>query len=113
MQIMDGNRPRVFNVKRFNESKTLSTFLNELPMHRLYWTASDRNFGLYNATKIVNGTAYTVFFTLKKERGKLNGIRHSLVMRVESAYHANQPSKGKKVTAAAAIMATLQGKKIF
>ncbi|MEF2548843.1 hypothetical protein VQ045_16920 [Aurantimonas sp. E1-2-R+4] len=112
MLIMDGIRPRVFNIVRFEESRVLPAFLADLSNHRLYWTPADRNFGVYNATTIIDGLAYTAFFTLKKERGKLSGIRHSLVMRVESAYHAPQPSVGQRVKAGAAIDAALKGKKL-
>jgi hypothetical protein len=112
MFIMDGSRPRVFDTVRFEESRVLNIFLNELATHQLYLTPSDRNFGVYNATTIVNGVAYTAFFTLKKERNRLDGFRHSLVMRVESAYHAPQPSRGMKIKAAAAINAALLGKKL-
>lgn len=110
--IMDGTRPRVFNSARFEESRVLPGFLGDLTTHRLYWTKADRNYGVYNATTIVNGKAYTAFFTLAKERGRLNGSRHSLSMRVESAYHAEQPSGGMKVKAAAAVDAVLTGKKL-
>lgn len=112
MLIMDGVKPRVFDPVRFRESMCLPSFLAHLPDHRLYWTPSDRNYGVYNATALVGGVAYTAFFTLQKDRGKIGGNRHSLVMRVESAYHAYQPSKGMKVKAAAAIDAALKGGKL-
>uniref|UniRef100_UPI003BA948E0 hypothetical protein n=1 Tax=Stappia sp. TaxID=1870903 RepID=UPI003BA948E0 len=112
MLIMDGNAPRVFDIGRFANSRHLPDFLSGLASHHLYWTPSDRNYGLYNATTIVEGRAYTAFFTLRKDRGKIDGARHSLVMRVESAYHAPQPSKGMRVKAAAAIDAALRGTRL-
>jgi hypothetical protein len=112
MIIMDGIRPRVFNAARFEESKALPAFLADFPSHRLYWTPADRNFGVYNATAIVNGLAYTAFFTLERERGKLDGVRHTLVMSVESAYHAPQPAAGMRVKAAIAIEAAMTGRRL-
>jgi len=95
---MDGDRPRVFDSVRYNESMILPEFLAELAVHRLYFTPSHRNFGLYNATTIANGTAYTAYFTLKKDRGKLKGLRHSIAMRIESAYSAPQPKACRDLT---------------
>lgn len=112
MMIMDGATARVFSSSRFADSYALCVLLDDLANRRIYWTPSDRNFGIYNATVIVNGLAYTAFFTLGKERGKLNAMRHSVIMRVESAYHAPQSSKGMKISAAAAIDAALKEKKL-
>ena len=110
--IMDGAAARVFSSLRFEDSRMLGVLLNDLAYRKIYWTPSDRNFGIYNATAIIDGLAYTAFFTLRKERGKLNDKRHSVVMRIESAYHAPQPSKGMKIKAAVAIDAVLKGRKL-
>lgn len=110
--IMDGNRRRVFRSDRYEESRSLPALLMNLGRQRVYWTPADRNFGIYSATSISNGIAYTAFFTLAKERGRLQGSRHSLVMRVESAYPARQPARGMKVSPAAAIHACLKDKKL-
>ncbi len=112
MIIMDNFQKRVFDVERFKGSKKLPEFLTQLSNHRLYLTPSDRNYGVYNASMIIDDFAYTVFFTMKKNKGKLNGIRHSLLMRVESAYHAPQPSKGMKVNIFAVIDKALKGEKL-
>jgi hypothetical protein len=112
MKIMDGTRPRVFNSVRFGESKYLEGLLQALPQHKMYLTPSERNYGVYSATEIINGSAYTAFFTLVKDRGKLAKIRHSLVMRVESAYHHPQPYKGMKVSLAVAIDKALKREKL-
>lgn len=109
---MDGNRPRVFNSQRYNSSYGLADLLASLSACSLYWTPSDRNYGVYNATTIIEGKAYTAFFTLRKERNRFDGVRYHLVMGVESAYFAPQPSKGMKVRAATAIDAALNNKKL-
>lgn len=110
--ILDGGRNRVFDASRYTKSKTLPAFLENLGEHRIYITPADRNFGAYNASVMEGGVSYTVFFTLGKDRGKLAGTRHSLVLRVESAYLAPQPSLGRKVTWAAAVSAALRGRKL-
>ncbi len=109
--IMDGNRARVFSRARYESSLNLRELLGALSSCTMYWTASDRNYGVYNATLIIDGLAYTAFFTLAKERGRFDGNRYHLVMGVESAYFAPQPSKGLKVRAAAAIDAALNNRK--
>ncbi len=109
--MMDGAVARIFDAERFRLSQILPDMLSDLASHRLYWTPADRNYGVYNASALIDGVAYTAFFTLKKDRGKIGGCRHSLVMRIESAYRAPQPSKGMRIKFAAAIDHALRGSK--
>ncbi|WP_294646464.1 hypothetical protein [uncultured Aureimonas sp.] len=112
MIFRDGRKARVFNQQRFDDSKGLAELLSGLAERRVYWTPSDRNFGVYNATAIVDGVAYTAFFTLTKERGRVDGVRYHLTMGVESAYRAEQPSAGMKLKAAAAVDAAMNGRRL-
>jgi hypothetical protein len=113
MQIMDGTRPRAFCPLRFAASVDLATLLGTLPQNRLYLTPSDRNYGTYNATMMLDdGTAYTAFFTLRPQKGRFDGIRHKLRLYVESAHHRPQPENGQKVKIAVVIGQALMGKKV-
>ncbi|WP_406721448.1 hypothetical protein RPE78_05550 [Thioclava litoralis] len=113
IQIMDGIRPRVFCPHRFAASKDLAELLGILPQNRLYLTPSDRNYGTYNATMMLDdGTAYTAFFTLRPHKGRFDGIRHKLRLFVESAHHRPQPENGQKVKIAVVIGQALKGKKV-
>lgn len=113
MQIMDGTRPRAFCPLRFAASVDLATLLGTLPQNRLYLTPSDRNYGTYNATMMLDdGTAYTAFFTLRPHKGRFDGIRHKLRLYVESAHHRPQPENGQKVKIAVVISQALMGKKV-
>lgn len=113
MKIMDGNRPRAFCPDRYATSAVLPDLLANLPKNRLYLTRSDRNYGTYNTTTILeDGTAYTAFFTLKPHKGRFNGIRHKLRLYVESAHHRPQPENGQKVKVAVIIGKALKGEKV-
>ena len=112
MKILDNRQARIFCNTRYEQSKKLPNLISNLHRHRLYLTSSKRNYGAYNATMIFNGLSYTAFFTIKKERGRLNKIRYSLLIYVESAYNAEQPCKGSKVKIYAAINSALRGKKL-
>lgn len=113
MQIMDGTRPRAFCPQRFAASVDLAGLLGTLPQNRLYLTPSDRNYGTYNATMMLDdGTAYTAFFILKPHKGRFDGIRHKLRLFVESAHHRPQPENGQKVKIAVVISQALMGKKV-
>lgn len=113
MRIMDGIRPRAFCPSRYAASVDLRGLLDNLHCNRLYLTPSDRNYGTYNATTILDdGTAYTAFFTLKSHKGRFDGIRHKLRLYVESAHHRPQPEDGQKVSVAVVIGQALQGKKV-
>lgn len=113
MQIMDGTRPRAFCPNRFASSVDLAGLLETLPQNRLYLTQSDRNFGTYNATTMLDdGTAYTAFFTLRPQKGRFDGTRHKLRLFVESAHHRPQPESGQKVKIAVVISQALKGEKV-
>ena len=112
MIIRDGKRARVFDTNRYQQSSYLPSIFRDLSSYRVYLTPESRNFGVYSASNVINGIAYTAFFTLNKERGRLNAERHSIVLRVESAYSATQPSKGNKISVAAAVEAALRGRRL-
>jgi hypothetical protein len=113
MTIMDGTRARAFCPHRFSASIDLAKLLNTLPENRLYLTPSDRNYGTFNATMMLDdGTAYTAFFSLKANKGRFDGIRHKLRLFVESAHHRPQPEDGQKVKVAVIVGQALMGKKV-
>lgn len=110
-RFIDGSADRVFDAVRFEASIQLPELMRGLLGHRVYVTASDRNYGCYNASLVdSDGLAYTAFFTLKPGKGRFDGRRHKLVLRVESAYHRAQPEPGMRASFAAAIDAALQGR---
>lgn len=111
-KIMDGIRPRAFCPERFNASFGVLELFQNLLNNRIYLTPSDRNFGMYNANFIINGQSYTAYFTIEKRKGRANGIRYGLAIKVESAYFCPQPSKGSKVKGVTLIGQALKGKKI-
>ena len=112
MLIVDGSRERVFDAHRFCTSLDLATMVSGLGQCRVYMTPARRNYGGYNASTILDGVAYTCFFTLTKEKGRLDKMRHSVTLRVESAYRTAQPSDGSTVSFAAAVDAVLRDKTI-
>lgn len=113
VQIMDGPRARVLDAARLEASVALSQLIASLDRHRIYVTASDRNYGVYNAAFVAeDGMAYTAFFILHPQKGRYDGIRHALALFVESAYHTVQPQVGSKTSLTAVLSAALRGEKV-
>ena len=111
LRIMDGKRPRVRDMVRLDASRDLPMFMRQLDRHRIYVTASERNYGVYNmAFTAPDGLAYTAYFLLRPQAGRFNRHRHKLVLTVESAYHTVQPQKGSKTSLSAVLAAGLQGR---
>lgn len=111
LRIMDVTRPRVRDLARLDASRDLPQFMRQLDQHRIYVTASERNYGVYNmALTAPDGLAYTAFFLLRPQKGRFNGQRHRLVLTVESAYHTVQPQKGSKTSLSAVLAAGLRGR---
>ena len=110
--IMDGQRARVHDAVRHQASFGLADLIREIDQHRIYVTASERNFGVYNAVFVAGGTAYTAYFVMRPDKGRFNGVRHKLQLFVESAYHAAQPEQGSKTSLTAVIAAALRGDKV-
>lgn len=74
--------------------------LESLAQHVIY-SASGRNYGAYNATVTQpDGSFYTVFFTIERNRGSLGGQRYRFLMRIESAYINPQIGKKNRITLA-------------
>lgn len=110
---MDGPRARVLDLARIEATKELADLIRGLDRHRIYVTAAERNYGAYNAGIVAeDGLAYTVYFTLRPDKGRHDGIRHSLRLTVESAYHSAQPEAGSKTSLTAVISAALRGEKV-
>lgn len=113
MKIMDGVRARVCDQARFEASHDLPTLMQSLDQHRIYVTASERNYGVYNTAFVgADGMAYTAFFMIRPGKGRFEKARHSLILTVESAYHTVQPQKGSKTSLTAVISNALQGKTV-
>lgn len=114
VRIYDGVRPRVFDAARYETSQQLPDFMRNLMQHRVYVAASERNYGCYNASLVDgDGLAYTAFFTIRPDRGRFNGRRHALLLRVESAYTRMQPDHGMKTSMSAILSAALKGEMII
>jgi hypothetical protein len=112
VRIIDGTRPRAYCPARHQASFRLRSLLENLPHNRLYITLAERNYAVYNATAVLpDGTAYTAFFTLSRDNGKLDKTKHKLRMRVESAYQLAQPAPGQKIGLAYALSTALNGEK--
>ena len=113
LRIMDGKRPRVRDLARLDASRDLPQFMRQLDRHRIYVTASERNYGVYNmAFTAPDGLAYTAFFLVRPQAGRFDRQRHKLVLTVESAYHTVQPQRGTKTSITAVLAAALQGKTV-
>jgi len=113
VQILDGRWPRAHDADRFHASIALPAFIRSLNQHRVYVTASERNYGAYNASLVgADGLGYTAYFTVRQDRGRFDGIRHLLRMTGESAYHAAQLQKGSKTSLTAILSASLLGRTV-
>jgi len=111
--VRDGNKERVFCQNRYNHSPLIHGLIENMSDYKVYITTSERNYGLYNIDLSIGmDSYYTVFFTLKKDKGKYNGKRHSLSLYVESAYYRGLDCKLRGTKALAIVDATLTGKKI-
>jgi len=111
-RIMDGNRERAFDRARFDASLQLPALIGALPEIQVYVTRSERNYGCYRAARL-DGTreAYTAYFTVRPRKGRFDGVRHALLLQVESAYQRVQPENGGSRTGLrAAIAAARRGK---
>tara|TARA_B100000614_G_C14547071_1_gene492489 strand:+ start:336 stop:917 length:582 start_codon:yes stop_codon:yes gene_type:complete len=113
LRILDGTRPRVLDITRLEASHSLPELMCSLDQHRIYVTASERNYAVYNMSFIAeDGLCYTSFFKVRQKKGRFNGVRHHLEMFVESAYHTVQPQKGTKTKLAAILSEGLQGRMV-
>ncbi len=108
MGVMDGKNKRVFSAERFDLSLALPALVATLDELHIYETTALRNHGAYNSSGILaDGTAYTIFFTLRPMRGKMNKVRYRLVMDIESAYLREQPGPGRQVSFRSAVGSAL------
>ncbi|PTX41566.1 hypothetical protein [Allosediminivita pacifica] len=113
LRIMDGTRPRVVDMARLEASHYLPDLMRGLDQHRVYVTASERNYAVYNMSFIADdGLCYTAFFKVRPKKGRYNGARHHLELFVESAYHTVQPQKGTKTKLAAVLSEGLKGRMV-
>jgi hypothetical protein len=113
LRILDGVRARVCDPARFEASRELPDLIRAMHQHRIYVTASERNYGVYNmAFTAPDGLSYTAFFMLRKNKGRFDGARHKLLLTVESAYHTVQQQKGTKTSMPAVLSAALRGKTV-
>ena len=71
---------------RFNWSTNLNNLFTNLENNSFFLSNAERNYGTYSVQMNNNENLYTVFFSLKNEKGRFNGIRYQLVLFVESAY---------------------------
>lgn len=105
-RIMDGNRERAFDPARFEASLELPALIRALPEIQVYVTRTERNYGCYCAARLDDvQEAYTGYFTMRRQKGRFNGIRHTLLLQVESAYPRVQPEQGRSRTSLRAIIA--------
>ena len=113
IRIKDGARERSFDPVRFNASRDLPALIKALQQIPVYATRSERNYGCYNAAHLdEEGTAYTAYFTMRPQRGKFNGIRHTLLLQVESAYLRDQPEEGRSKTSLRAIISASRQRRL-
>lgn len=113
LKIMDGLRARIFDSARFEASKELPELISSMQRFRIYVTSSERNYGVYNMRFTASdGLSYTAFFMVRKKKGRFDGVRHTLVLSVESAYRIAQPQKGMKTSLRAILAAALRGETV-
>lgn len=113
MRIMDHKHPRVFDPGRYADSLHLPTFVQGMMGHKCMLTASERNYMSFDATIAGAGSGvYRVYFDMRQDKGRWNGIRHKLQMYVESAYIKHDSEEGTATSFQNIVAAALQGKKI-
>ena len=113
LRFLDGSRARAFDPYRHDASIHLSGLMRNLPHNRIYVTRSERNYGAYCSTLMdAAGHRYTAFFTLRPRKGKFDGIRHKLLLVVESAYGRAQPEPGMKTNFRAVIAKAREGEMV-
>lgn len=113
IRIMDGTRARVIDIARLEASHGLPELMQSLDQHRIYVTAAERNYAVYNMSFIADdGLCYTAFFKVRQRKGRFDGARHHLEIFVESAYHTVQPQKGMKTKLVAILSEGLQGRMV-
>lgn len=113
IRINDGAQQRVHDPARHELSYQLPELIRQLTHHNVYVTASERNYGCYNAKVLAaDGLFYTAYFTVRRDKGRFNGIRHSLRLNVESAYLRVQPDHGSRTSINAIVAAALDGRVI-
>lgn len=113
IRLMDHNRPRALDPVRLGASARLADLMRGLPYNRIYVTRSDRNYGCYNATvRDADGLSYTAYFTLRRNKGRFNGIRHKFRLFVESAYARPQQEPGMKTSFRAMVGKAREGKMV-
>lgn len=111
--IWDHKRPRSYEPTRHETSFHLPDLMRDISLNKIYVTPSDRNYGCYNATLTDHdGQFYTAYFTVKADKGRFDGMRHTFRIFVESAYPKNQPVKGSKTSFRAIIGQARLGKTV-
>lgn len=112
-RIMDHNRPRAFDPVRHHASVRLADLMRDLPQNRIYVTRSDRNYGCYNATLgDESGHYYTAYFTLRRDKGRFDRVRHQFLLFVESAYPQVQQEPGMRTNFKAVVGKAREGKTV-
>lgn len=111
IRIIDGPQRRIHDPFRHEASYQLPELIRNLTQHNVYVTASERNYGCYNAqVRAADGLSYTAYFTVRRDKGRFEGVRHQLRLYVESAYHRVQPDTGSRTSVAAIVSAALDGR---
>ena len=93
-------------------STNLNNLFTNLENNRFFLSNAERNYGTYSVQMNNNENLYTVFFSLKNEQGRFNGIRYQLVLFVESAYFREKPKKVQNVKIATIVSKALEGEMV-
>lgn len=113
MVVHDHRRPRVFAPQRYELSVGLPRMIRELAAHTCYLTPQKRNFMAFDGRlKLPSGEDYRVFFTMRGQKGRWDGVRYRLRMFVESAYPTSDPVVGMEVSFVNIVSKTLRNEKI-
>ncbi len=113
MVVLDHHRRRVFDAERYGLSEGLPTLISGVANHKCFLTPEKRNYMTFDGRiKLDDGRDYRIFFAMRKNKGRWNGIRHQLQMIVESAYPTNMPVIGTEVSFATIVSKTLRGETI-
>lgn len=115
--IMDGLRPRVFDQRRYDLSRTLPTLIAGLSDHKVYMLPPmprrEPNFTAFDAqVELEDGLVYRMFFVLRGKSGREGKVRYRLELFVESAYPTTKEFKGMRIKFVTLVDATLRGKTI-
>jgi len=115
--VINDSRMRIFDKERYDASLNIPRIISNLQRYKVYITKPklrlDRNYTTFDScVKSPNGDHYRLFFTLKRNKGRFDGVRFNLEMYVESAYFSGNQINGMEYNFTSLLNNTLLGKEV-